>query len=853
MKQLFCILGILLIAFTLAFSQNPNPEIKELPISNFSGGLNLWRSDLGLPTSQGVTVLNLDLSIRPPSMGKRPGYYAVTDTIDGDTTFMISLYGLRRRDGRQFILEMLENIDYPWTDLYQGNLAGSYRKGCWFYRSADIWYTTWKDKAFICDGYNRPWYTDGENTDTMAECYSEFSAPLHIQAPGEFFLEILDNQGDTSISELNGKYRWGLVQWPPCDTTGDLCSGSWATGDPHALCMTRHLAYLSDVVTIRFQQVMIHLWSQPVSDSLCTAPYDSMKFQLVRTRPGENAINPPDSLNEASPDSLYFVGQPFKVAVSDAESFYIIDSGWGDMDTAGGFAPYFQSRPDNFLLDRKAEIDSFYHAGAPRFFSMEYSNDSSAGGYTAIHRYYPICGDGDDPPWTYCPRGFNWYWVTYYDTILNVESDTSWHQTVYFGTTDSLITLLVPKVPDMLNHVVRRIYRVTLDGLLYSWQDGCGAGCEFPRYLTTMLNDDTIFVDTFSRAQLDSNPDIHVDFDPPYPTPRLAGMTVWHDRLYGWDRGPNLYYTAPDTPKFEALDYIALGPDDGEPITAVVGGRNRLYIYKPTSRHKVFEDANGNFSRESPPYYSGGVGCVSGKTMCQWRGSRIYLGIDNVYFEQGSPFYEAGDQLDTIGQQIKPVLDRFSRLQKESAVAALFESKYLLSFPGTDTTLVCFLDVPGRPWAIYDFSFLAATYYEDDADYELHTPENLIFCKRSSDLAYHYGDTTNNNGTGYFATYKSGKLLTGYGLKDIDGLLLFVDSADTQDGWFTIFWYDAADQLVDSTIITNLADRMTYYPLKFGHPSPAYQFEIVVDSLTDSLLIEAMYIYYHLWGYPKGE
>lgn len=223
---------------------------------SFEGGLNLRLPAIGLPPNQATEINNFDLD--GGYISKRSGYFHIQDSLPG-TGCIKSVYGFRFRDGRQKLVEVIDNATQSWCDLKIGNTTSRDSVGSFLYKSGDFDFTTWKDYTFISDGYNFPLAVTGNTTENQANS-------LHIPAPGEFYVEVLDDTNST----LDGKYRWALLTYPNCDTTTVWYTGP--TDTALARLFSRHVGYITPEVTVHRRKVALHLFWPQVADSGCAAP-----------------------------------------------------------------------------------------------------------------------------------------------------------------------------------------------------------------------------------------------------------------------------------------------------------------------------------------------------------------------------------------------------------------------------------------------------------------------------------------------------------------------------------------------------------------------------------------------------
>ncbi len=816
------ILAILILLFG---TDDAKAEEKVLSV-RFNGGIARNLSQYSLAPHQAWDIVNFDIG---RGIEKRKGFWAVGSSLyGGSRDSILAVYGLKKRDGSQRLLRVAADSSNNWSDIWTGTLAAPYKTDAWLFRGGDYWFTTWRSYAFITDGYNFPWVTSGDTA--VAENHS-----LHVPAPGEFYVEVLDDTNST----LDGTYRWAVLSFPNCDTTTELCAG--LTDTARARCLSRHTGYITPEVTVHHRTVALHLFWPNIPSLIpgdtCATPLPH-KFYLTRTRVNKNRLSitvQPNNFTSAamySDDSLFvletIIGFPDSFAIDGNTGLTLLayDSGQA---APGGFNLVHEY--ERLYGGVKQGLDSFAMSGMPKYYGADPLHAGPPFVGTAVGRYLGDTASG--------ASGLGQYAITFIDTVLCIESDTSRNLQLEYGIGDSLVKISIQPVPSIFNNYARRIYRA-----VRVTNTNLGDTISALRLLCQLPETTTIFTDTFSRAGIESTLVNHPVFVKKTHF-RFGGTVIWADRMYGWT-GPNLYYSAKDTAKFGILDFISLSADNADAITAVVPDRNRLLVYQSNSRHEVYEDANGDFSRTSPPYVVSGVGCIAGRSMVSWRGARIYLSRFGVVYEIGNQYLEKGNQIDTIGMGIKPLLDAVCTPEEQArAVGAIFDDdKYLLCVPGHDTTFVCFLEQPGLPWAIYSpFSFKAATLYEDDDDHVLEPPTDMVFCRPGSDKVFKWGDSLTDNGQGYSATYQTGRMLVAPEKSTIEKALMVREA-----GGATLTVYDEDGDSLGSYIIPDSGTALQLLGATVANEVAGYQIKIVADTATDSLRIEAVDLWYRLLG-----
>ncbi len=823
MKRLakFILVFVLLSAAGYVFMASDTLMEKPIQIDDFSGGINAYVSDSKIRQNQATEILNFDLGESPGDAKKRTGYVAVSDTIDGNNDALTGVYGMAKRDGTQHLFQVFQDADNDWSNLYVGNPGSTVEIANYLYRTGQYQYLTWKDYSYICDGYNYP---------TMAN--DEYYGSMKLPAPGEVMVEILDTEA--SRSTLNGTYRWALLTYDNCDTTNFPCNGE--VGEARIECLTPHLSYITPAITVHKKQVALHVFSDMIADTSCGSPLP-LKFYVCRTKADMTDLTHYDTIQYSTPfpdyviheptDSLWVILESMTTVLPESLSTQIvIDSG---TDSTAGYGELDSA----FVLDNRLNWDDYtsskatypQSAGVPRLLARQ---DTLFNGWT---------DDGAGIVHVYT--------MTYYDTIRDIESDTSLNAAFHVRNDSDQVVLSLPPVPDYLDNCVRRIYRrynaeedTTEYHMLYEMKDPS----------------ESLWVDTINVGFLD-NSDVDLpDIVSQGSQFRFDGIVVWDDRMYGWgdDGGPSrLYYSAKDTAKFGQFDYITIGADDGERVMIVVPDRDRLLAYKGSSRHEIYEDANGTFTKSSPPYVSRGTGCIAPKSMAVWRGSRVYLSSYGIVLESGSQYLDKGNTIDTISQGILPYLKAYTKEDLSKALGFIYDGdKYFLSFAEKDTTFVCFLNLPEYPWVVYSIGIKDATLFEEDSDYDYTLPERMVFCMDGSDQLFHWDTTASDNGTGFIARLKSGWYGAAFKY-DIPQIFTQTDHADSNDSIALILYDREGDSVYQRYIQLN--KRLKRNSIGIDDPQVGYQYEIIAGADVDSVVIEALAIYRKFKGLPGLE
>jgi hypothetical protein len=749
----------------------------EAPISiRFGGGINRNGSSFALKPYEATEIINFNIG--PGWIEKREGFSVLTranNTISG-------LYGFRLRSGEEQLMEVVDSGSY--SILLEGDTSGMSQKYDRLFKGGPFNFLTWRDAVYIMDGRNYPVVADTLHT-----------ISLYVPPPGGMN-PIIVNQ--TSV--LNGKYQY--MRLPKSSDLNTEYHTALRSGFP------------SQMISVSNNCVYIPFWTNTLTHGFCGSKrgiYGSGNDCVVDTLASVIYRKRVDSTRE----ELGWLcldtnvrGDYFDTGYTGftPTGHYIIDT-WGFLGNHFGHTLARLSRP--YGGDSLHLTYSYIDCGSPLIHTLNLGNANTLYGSYTIR-------------WA----------LTCVDTLTGVESQLGppliyVADVGYYMTGDTtLVNLRIPRPP---SGYVFNLYRSDSSGSIYYRIKGGIGYTEDDEFL--LYNDTTSIIWAMANCST---------YASGTATRRFIGGITWDDRFYGWDGGTNLYYSVKDTAKFGLEDYIALGADDGFGITTVIPDRDHLLVYKPNSRHEVYEDASGGFTRTSPPYYVSGVGCIAGQSMVQWRGARIYLSQFGVVYETGNEYLDKGNQIDTISMGIDPVLSAFSYSERSRAVGHVFDNnRYFLSIPGHDTTFVCFLDLPGFPWAIYTpFSFAAATEYGGNGD-------SSIFCRAGSDSIFRWGGAVTDAGKHFSAKYRTGDFLLGTGLYDLERMFLTMQSGDV-NGQMTVRFRSEAGDTLGYLVVPDSSARIGRWTVGTGKPNGAFSFEIVADSLTDSLRVEALDVF---WKY----
>lgn len=272
------------------------------------------------------------------------------------------------------------------------------------------------------------------------------------------------------------------------------------------------------------------------------------------------------------------------------------------------------------------------------------------------------------------------------------------------------------------------------------------------RYLGFLPGNATIFEDTGSAIPREFT------FPPTADStggPKAKYVRRFQDRLIyaGLDGEPSKVLISGRAPNHEKFDvsfggnFIEIEPDAGDDITQIESFRDRIVVFKERSIWQItltFEQI-GNFFVTSPilQLITASHGCISPRSVVPVENDIYFLsrkGVNTLGYEQGFSF----DVLrsNELSVKIRPFFQGLTTNQKEKAVAVYRDSKYLITFPGLNKTMVFDRERLAwlGPWTI------DATVFE--IFYDSNNDEHFIYGNDGSANVDEYSENfTNDNGS----------------------------------------------------------------------------------------------------------
>jgi len=213
-------------------------------------------------------------------------------------------------------------------------------------------------------------------------------------------------------------------------------------------------------------------------------------------------------------------------------------------------------------------------------------------------------------------------------------------------------------------------------------------------------------VDATSTAFIDDGTAIPYEFTFPPTSDSTGGINAkfvirFEDRLVfaGIDDDPSQVIISGKEPHQEKADisfggnYIRIEPDAGDAITGLGIYRDKIIVFKERSIWQVTlsQVRIGNFFVTIPTatMITGSHGCIAPRSIVPVENDLFFLSSKGVYVLGYEPNI-AIDVLRTneLSVKVRPTFAGISTSSKAGAAAAYYDFKYLISFPGTNQTMV---------------------------------------------------------------------------------------------------------------------------------------------------------------------
>lgn len=398
------------------------------------------------------------------------------------------------------------------------------------------------------------------------------------------------------------------------------------------------------------------------------------------------------------------------------------------------------------------------------------------------------------------------YAVTFTDTIMGLESDTSricaiWKDTTHRLDSVAVNTISIPHLPPGDSGYKVNLYRgmmtaITNDSI---WQlDTVVVGHNFlfisipllsftvdPAAWVQTLEIDSIYVSQLVRvAQLDDTVRTYVDsmrYDSLMVAgvslrgeyvqigspPLMRGMFSFQNRMFAFQAN-RLYYSGLDFEfggqsinDWQEWNYIVVGEGDGDEIVYAHPARDYIRVFKHNSSYIVYQGDDGFQLRTAydgiwPNVdYVGAYGCLSPQSFVDAPGGSYYLSNLGVLRENAGQ--QLARQRDISLASAK--LDNFDGLSiddREDAVAAYVphEQRYLLCIGDTTYNY----DIRADAWSTWDMTFSGSALYRAESGIDNYPGDTLYFIKPGDSVLYRYGTSLKDNNTSFLMEWKTAPL-----------------------------------------------------------------------------------------------
>ncbi len=851
--------ALALIAIILTAVSVSGQESRTEVFSDFTGGIVAGMTEALDSPKHGFVFTNVDPSRIKKSMMRREGFIRADSADSQPSTNRVGVYGYTNISYDRILFQTVLN-DSNWQDLYTSDMEND--SGYWLSPDKDAFKRRWvyestlpdwsshNNSVFLSDQVNYPVAIDARGTGDSA---ARPAVSLYLPPPGAPLLEIIDSSG------LTGQFRYAVATWPNWDST-ITTKMDWTYTSSSESGIGWRIGYISPVLTLNDQSVVIHVFPAIVEDSSGGGWLSTWtKFRILRTKA---------DLVDLSEDSLYFLGDTITfgaVGGGALDATYFIDDGItptfvGDSGVAMSNEAYvYVSSADPRPTDtiRKYTIA----AGSPSY-DVTGTNLTGLIGWSItspeyVGEYFPTrylghVSDSIEPFYVH-------YFCTYYDTLLGIESDSS--KNLVFGVDTSetndqgIFGINFPRIPlhPQYANCVFRVYRATR--MFSAGSDSIYTFAKDFQLVGQHEGANARYGDHAKVEDMEEDLENHPYWaGSPAPPERFKGITFYDDRGYAWYDN-RVWVTDPDSLRFSQLGFVAVNPELGDEITTIVPAEDRIIIYTTRERHEIYEDDWGNLTLVSPAEISRGIGCINPHVMESWRGSRIYMSADGrVYIEGHVPGRPKGSQTKPISYFIDDILTKYSYDELRRATAAIVDdNKYFLSFPDKDTVFVCFLDIGEFPWFIYEMSFLQGTFYKNHTSLFKGATGELVFTSGQDQKLYRWGGVDDDSIDIPDAKWRSLPFGMEANPYPIDGYVIFTAgmATDSTDTMVFSLINDQKATVYTDTVVTSRVYHTKYYPL--GDLTYSNWWQVEVDFLaagaTDSMRLIRIDIYK---GYPES-
>jgi hypothetical protein len=588
----------------------------------------------------------------------------------------------------------------------------------WLYPARGVW-VNWLERQYYFNGRQEPVVINKGPEDFYAQ-------ELTLPAPGQLVAKPIAESGN-----LDGEYIWTYVMRTPCSTA------VWS----------KRCGVLSRPIRCYNEKALVNNFQSHIRDSVCS-PGDSTDILVLRTKANKTS----------GLDTLFRVGL-FWVDSGDIWTYNFVDN-IADSDLTVAWRTIRDTAYNGEWFGAGWNSIEEWTWGDSLIFGVEY--DFGYGWNNAWSPGSPVTVYSDSG----CTSGdtvtkaidvsletdvtYQIYHVLYFDTLTGAVSDTSrglWTNGRRSGTGIKRVrcrTIGLPLTPT--GRWARILIRIDLD----PFESPTYPSGQTDPYFATRYFIDTIY-DSAVTEYVDHLPKETVLLDKGAWQRRitdglLAGAIVHEGRLFAWDKfrvWPSAYDTAA---VFSLLDNIAFDLDDGDEIVTCVSFEGYIVVYKNRSVWILYTSDGVAYNRVKA---SKGFGCVAAGSIDQYAGANLLLGPEGMLFETDSRYRAQSANREYLSNPIKDILLR-SIDNMTDAAGKVVNHRYLLSYPGTDTTFVYFL-IPGS-WGLFTgIDFWHGILY----DTAVSAWEEFWFVKDDDERLFVWDESdTTDDGSAYTATWE---------------------------------------------------------------------------------------------------
>jgi hypothetical protein len=350
---------------------------------------------------------------------------------------------------------------------------------------------------------------------------------------------------------------------------------------------------------------------------------------------------------------------------------------------------------------------------------------------------------------------------------------------------------------------------------------------------------DTTFIDSVRYDSVSTGPWYNYS----QPASMLENVFSYGGRMWG-TRGSNIYWSGVDTSsKWGAFQFVNVGSDDGDVITAAWPTRRAIRVFKNKSSYNVYQDANLNWNLSE---VSSNIGCIASKSHIAGARGHYYLSTEGFVRESDGQYLERTSNAEIISSK----LDNFDKLPMTTlsgAYGAYIDGKCLWTIG--DTTYV--YDEKADAWSTWGFKIGGSTMYSAGSNVAFMPGDSLYFYSPDKKGIFVYGldgyDTAGVSGS-IVLKWKSAPLL----LSSEQKILNTVGTWTSGNGkGLSGGIYDERDSsLVNlgNFLFSDSTDNRYYKSsVKLARPSMFYQL-MIQHTMTSPFSLNAFDLFYYNAG-----